>query len=431
MTRINGQHNDDRPRMVPLDEEGREITAPMVPVQRVQGRYTTAMAVQRPRELARIEKAALEEAALLGSDAFYGWGAGKDRVEGPSKELAMSLVRCWGNCAVDMGEVQETADAWIFTASFIDLETGFTLTRQFRQAKKWTVHGRFDDARKDDIRFQIGQSKAVRNVVLNAVPGWLSRRAMDHAKGGVREAIEAAIAKHGAPKIIDKCLARLASLGVDEKRVLDTMGRTLKGALTTEDLVILYGNISALESGADTIDAIFPIKQQEPAPQAAPGVSRTEAVAAKLGLSLGEREESPEPAAGPAPTPAPGQPATTFAFADAAAFQRACDQVFKARGWSPESADAYVRDWARARGLKAWTPETRQAFYTELMSATPVQHSEQGAPGDGDDGDPVTAPPAPAKVQAARRAAATREAQKHAAPAADDESEIDSLIQGL
>ena len=31
--------------------------------------------------------------------------------------------------------MQETPDAWIFTGHFIDLETGFTLSRQFRQSK--------------------------------------------------------------------------------------------------------------------------------------------------------------------------------------------------------------------------------------------------------------------------------------------------------
>lgn len=252
-------------RIVPTDESGNELANfPMLAngqaMQRVKTEYTTAIAVQQPRVLTRVEKMAMEESALLGSDAFYGWGAGKDSVEGPSVGLAMSLCRCWGNCAVDMGEVQDLPDAWIFTAKFVDLETGYTLTRQFRQSKKWVVHGKFDEARKDDIRFQIGQSKAVRNVVLNAVPKWLTRRALDKAKGGVREAIEEAIKIHGMEKVVVKAVSRLADLGVDEARILAAMGRKAVAALTVEDLVILRGNIAALESGADDIDGVFPVK---------------------------------------------------------------------------------------------------------------------------------------------------------------------------
>ena len=231
-------------------------------VQKVQTKYTTAMSVQRPRVLALVEKRAMEEAAILGADAYYAWGEGKNRVEGPSKDLAMCLVRCYGNCAVDQAEIQETREAWIFTATFVDLETGFTLARQFRQSKSWQVFGKFDEARKDDIRFQIGQSKAVRNVILNAVPGWLVRRALDKAKGGVREALQKYIDEHGIGKVQTKAMAELAKLGVPEARVLDSMGRNAVAALTIEDLVILQGNKAALESGSDTIDSMFPIVQQ-------------------------------------------------------------------------------------------------------------------------------------------------------------------------
>ena len=304
---------DDR-NIVNLDGEGRMVEngapVPAVPVQKVATKYTTAMAVQAPRVLASVERRALEEAALLGADAYYAWGNGQDRIEGPSKELAMALVRCYGNCAVDLGEIQETRDAWIFTATFVDLETGFTLARQFRQAKGWKVYGKFDDARKDDIRFQIGQSKAVRNVILNAVPGWLVKRALDKAKGGVREKIEAAIAKHGADAVIGKALDTLAKFGVDEARVLSTMGRALRGALTVEDLVILHGSIAAIESGADTVEVLFPVKDaQEPKGD---GRSRTEEALSKLKGEEPKPQEAPttptasaQAAPEPSPTPAP------------------------------------------------------------------------------------------------------------------------------
>lgn len=256
----------------PMDENGLQLLSDQ-PIQRMQTSYATAMSVQRPRDLAVIEKAALQEAALLGADAFYAWGAGKDRVEGPSVDLANCLVRCWGNCALEMQPVQETPTGWIFTAAFIDLETGYTLMRQFRQAKDWTVYGKFDEARKEDIRFQIGQSKALRNVVLNAMPAWLVRRAMDKAKGGVREKMTAAIDKHGIERVAKQAMDKLENLGVNENRVLKSMGRKSVAALTVEDLVLLHGNAAALESGSDDIDGVFPVPDETKSKRGAEGLT--------------------------------------------------------------------------------------------------------------------------------------------------------------
>lgn len=286
-------------RIVPTEDGDGFSQVPAAPLQRLQGSYATAIAVQRPRDLRIVEQSALAEAALLGSEAYYGWGTGKDRVEGPSVELANVLARCWGNCAIELQPVQEARDSWIFTAAFVDLETGFTLMRQFRQAKDWTVYGKFDDARKEDIRFQIGQSKAVRNVILNALPAWLVRRAMDKARGGVREEVEGLIAKHGLEAIQRKAVERLASLGVEEARVLSTMGRKAVAALTVEDLVLLRGNITAIERGADTTESLFPVPEQAPARGAAGLADRiirvdTEADAAPTEPIAGEVADAAE-----------------------------------------------------------------------------------------------------------------------------------------
>jgi hypothetical protein len=196
-------------------------------VQQVRTQHATAMTVQKPRTLAKVEERFLEEAKQAGESFFYGWGAGKDRIEGGSVDLAMSLVRTWGNCAVEMQPVQDMKDAWIFTAAFVDLETGFTLSRQFRQSKEWTVHGKHDAARKEDIRFQIGQSKAIRNVVLNALPKWLANKGVQAAKENVRGRIEDAIAKKGMGYVKERAMARMSEYGVTEPMVLSKFSERL------------------------------------------------------------------------------------------------------------------------------------------------------------------------------------------------------------
>lgn len=223
----------------------------------VRGQYATAVSVQKPRKLAEVEDRLMQEAALSGTNFYYAWGAGKDKIEGPSIKLAMSAVRTWGNCAVELEPVQETPDAWIFTAAFVDLETGYTLSRQFRQDKKWTVHGKFDAARKDDIRFQIGQSKAIRNVVINAVPSWLIDRAIEKAKDGVMIKLQEAIDSKGVDAVRQGIIDYLARHGVTVEMILYKFSRPTVKALTLEDMVLMRADWDALNSGMDTIEHLY------------------------------------------------------------------------------------------------------------------------------------------------------------------------------
>ena len=226
--------------------------------QRVQTQYVTAMSVQLPRSLDVVRKQFLEEARLMGEGGYYGWGVGKDRIEGPSQAMAYAAARCWGNCAVDQLPLEESRDAWIFTSVFVDCETGFTLTRKFRQSKRWTVYGKLDPDRKDDIRFQIGQTKGDRNVILKALPKWLIDQGMDEAKAGAREKLEQYIKKHGLPAAIDYALKELAKLGIDETRVCFKFSVAKTSALSLDNLVIIAGDIKALQQGQEYPEAIYP-----------------------------------------------------------------------------------------------------------------------------------------------------------------------------
>src|SRR5215211_3768876 len=97
--------------------------------------YVTAMQVMKPRQIDQIERRILKEAALLGEEAFYSWGAGKGRVEGGSIDLAMMMISAYGNATVVSDQVQETPEAWIFMHVFVDHETTVATPRQWRESK--------------------------------------------------------------------------------------------------------------------------------------------------------------------------------------------------------------------------------------------------------------------------------------------------------
>lgn len=241
-------------------------------VEQIQTKYHTAVRVQKPRDLAVVEKSCLMEATLAGEACFYGWGSGKDRVEGPSIDCAMIAARNWGNAAVEPRPMIETPTAYIFEEAFIDFETGFTYSRQFRQSKKSIVYGRMDDERKDNNRFQQGQSKAQRNTILKALPAWLINKMMDKAKAGVRKKLEEYAKNNGIEKARKLSADTLSKMGVPTSRVEAKYGKKY-GAWDIDMLVILRGDITALTSGAESADALFPDPDKEEKPEKTNGLS--------------------------------------------------------------------------------------------------------------------------------------------------------------
>ena len=260
----------------------------MMPAQQVRmGGYVTAIAPQQPRSLKLVQRRFIEECELMGEGAFYAWGTGNDHIEGPSVDLALAAARCYGNCAVDQQPVQETLTSYIFVAVFIDLETGFTLSRPFRQSKKWVVYGKMDEERKADVRFQIGASKATRNVVLNALPAWLIDQGIEAAKAGVRNKIEGYIKRHSVEAARQLAIGELKKQGVSEASVLAKFDYAAVTALTVDDLVRLRGDLKAIQTGQEAASALFPAVEAQ-----ATKPSQAERMAEKLAMAESKASES-------------------------------------------------------------------------------------------------------------------------------------------
>src|SRR4030095_11553111 len=129
------------------------------------------VAVYRDEQKILLKLNALAQAA--GSDWFYRFpvkkrDGGQDWIEGPSIKLANDVARIFGNNCNEVREV-DVGDAWTFYARFTDIETGFSMERAYRQRKSQTSMRTRDADRQLDIAYQIGQSKAIRNCICNAL----------------------------------------------------------------------------------------------------------------------------------------------------------------------------------------------------------------------------------------------------------------------
>ena len=219
--------------------------------------YHCAIAVQKPRILDKVVEAVKREAVYGGDDFFYRWPAktkdGKVKIiEGGTIGLALAIAREWTNCVIPIN-VEENNGHWIFTASFVDLEKGFTITRSFRQQIPLTAPGKYELARWQDMAFQKGQSQAIRNVIFNGVPRWLRTEAISIAK----ESSLKKITKEGIDTARTKAVEFLAQYGITEEQIKATIGKELN-ELLPDDIQTLRNLAVQIQNGDISPETAFP-----------------------------------------------------------------------------------------------------------------------------------------------------------------------------
>lgn len=179
-----------------FDTPQRDNSVALVPTgaaDQAMGRIITAQRVAIKRNLGDVMRRVREAATAAGDAMYYSWevkeaSGKKTRIEGASIDAAMLIVTQYGNCELK-SFIESVTDTHItFGARFIDYETGFTFERLFRQFLGQNVGGRMDRARAEDMVFQIGQSKALRNCAVGALP-ILAKAAVRSAKSGIIERI--------------------------------------------------------------------------------------------------------------------------------------------------------------------------------------------------------------------------------------------------
>lgn len=224
----------------------------------VVGSVITAQKVAIPRNLERISAKLKVLCKMNGPRYMYSWSV-KDRqnnrmqeISGPTVKLANDLAREYGNCWVGVDEVVDTPTHWQFMGKFVDLETGFTYCRPFQQAKDKNVGGGMRDAgRRDDLIYQIGASKAIRNVIVNALSTF-TEYMMEESDSRLIDFVNTEADK--ANEFIDGILYEK---DINIKRVEAVVGRTRK-EWTDRDLVRVLMELRGVKDGLSNPDELYP-----------------------------------------------------------------------------------------------------------------------------------------------------------------------------
>ena len=228
----------------------------------MQGDIITAQRVGVPRNMSRILANMKALARAAGKEYVYGWEVNDRKnnrkvwIEGPTITLANDLAREYMNCQVDC-RVMDEGKHWMFYARFVDLETGFTMVRAYQQRKGQDT-GMKDDQRSLDMVFQIGQSKAIRNVVVNALRS-LVNYCVEEAKNSLLDKVGKN--PDGARAWIKQ---QLKTLAIDQKRVEALYGRTAEN-WTTPDMARIYTELQSIIDGMMNAEDVYPVPQKEEA----------------------------------------------------------------------------------------------------------------------------------------------------------------------
>lgn len=215
----------------------------------------TAQRCAVKRDLPRILTDIDLGASVAADDWYYRWetknrDGTKGEVIGASIKCAMAIAGIWGNCSVEAFPASETATHWTFMARFIDYEKGVTITRSYQQRKSQRAGGKMGDDRAQDMAFQIGQSKAMRNAVVGAL-GTFTDRAVEAAKASAYAWIV---------KNLDRArgvvLERAQKAGVPVP-VMERFVARSKDKWLAQDILLLGGKLQSVLDGMDDVETAF------------------------------------------------------------------------------------------------------------------------------------------------------------------------------
>lgn len=208
-----------------------------------------------PRKPSEVRRRVSAYAKIMGDELRYSWfvndrrSGGKTEISGPTIKCAQMVAREFGNCTASVRLSGETHTHWLFTGIFVDSETGYILTRDFQQRKNQDT-GMKDADRQADIVFQIGQSKALRNVIVNALGVYVDF-ALEEAKSVLLERV------NNDPKAAkEKIVEIAAALGIDIKVLQGARGRVIAN-WTVPDMALTFSELRGIQDGMTTIEDVY------------------------------------------------------------------------------------------------------------------------------------------------------------------------------
>lgn len=268
----------------PLEEEIEESRLPVVasaPGAALSGEFDMArqMAAGVVRDRAAKIKAAKAIGELMAFDALYSFPVGGKRVEGATVWFAEALAQEWGHLLYGTRIQSVDGDRVLLLSVCADCVTGVVATRPAMVTLP-PASGKFaknaeNTARWEAMQVQNAVSKAVRGVLLHAMPKWFVRAGEEAARAIL---CGAALGYHKGPdgkdnydrpktlvEVRAECLAAFAKAGIPQKDVEAFLGGVPVELWTVSDISDLRAGFAKFKRGELSREA-FRAATPEPAP---------------------------------------------------------------------------------------------------------------------------------------------------------------------
>ena len=241
---------------------------------RIENDTQQQLALQRPRDQKRVQRAVLSElesSPEFASAVFYSIPfaehAGSERkinVEGTGIDGAVIMARHWGNCSHGFRFTAEDDRNIVLTGFFMDYETNTRITRDVRVPKvAWRRNVKAEvalSARELIMASQAGGSKAQRNAILAAMPPALKLEFFKKAKELTVRKLGNAKTKKAEPNAIAvsvNAVSRLTSLGVELDAILKYAKVNEPGEIGDQTASHLVGLANAIRDGEISKEEVF------------------------------------------------------------------------------------------------------------------------------------------------------------------------------
>ena len=297
MTNFLAPIDDEAPELLPRGGNGGQLMPTETKIGDVVSMRRAA--VLMPRQPQDVRRLIAEAAEMFGDGFEYRFPVKNKRtgqtefIEGPTIGCTMAVARAYGNCDVAHTRTEDEGNSWVLYSTFLDLQSGFSLTRGFRQRKGQSRMGS-DRERGEDIDFQIGVSKSTRNVVARALDDYVQ-----YARQRARERLAGAISKR-PDEYRERIKSYLGEAGYPLTAVEGALGAKI-AAWTSEQIATVVRTLTAHKDGImRDLDDVY-------RPRAADAVEATPQEPRPAGNGRPAEPEPPEEQAPVRRPPAPPQ----------------------------------------------------------------------------------------------------------------------------
>jgi hypothetical protein len=213
-----------------------------------------ATAKRYPRSVTQFIKTATELVTLnesIAQQCIYALPRDNKTIEGPSARMAEIIVNAWGNSRAGARVVSEQGDFITAQGVFHDLQANVAITYEVQRRITNRKGERFN-ADMIGVTGNAACSIALRNAILKGVPKAYWEGIYRKARAVVAGNIETLANKRA------NAIKEFVIFGVSEAQILEKLGKAGVADITTDDLVVLFGLLTAIKDGDTTPEEAFP-----------------------------------------------------------------------------------------------------------------------------------------------------------------------------